>query len=376
MSQPLPQAMQQVVERLLAFIGQDTCTEAQFNAMALDLFAFQFEHNAPLRNFCQRRGLTPRRVQHWQDIPAVPISAFKDATLTCLDAEHCERVFMTSGTSRGEIKGRNYHPTIAVWDLSMRSNFARRFVQKLSRDYGSGAKRMPMLLLFPDESQTQNSSLARYLTQAAQSFGETQGALRNQCFVSAQGLDIESLRRVLDIAIAQAKPVALLGASYSFVHLMDAFQAEGKSYRLPLGSMILDTGGYKNQARDLALDAFYEGLSKAFGVRREHCINMYGMTELSSQFYDKGNATLPSVKSGPHWLRTRVLDPLTGLDMPSGEVGLLAHYDLANFNASLAILTEDVGIAVEGGFQLLGRAQGAQAKGCSLAVQEFLELSR
>jgi hypothetical protein len=100
------------------------------------------------------------------------------------------------------------------------------------------------------------------------------------------------------------------------------------------------------------------------------------MTELSSQFYDDGNDVVPSVKSGPHWIRSRVIDPVTGREMPKGERGILVHCDLANFNSVTTILTEDVGVEVDGGFLLLGRAEGAQAKGCSLAVEEFLQAAR
>jgi acyl-CoA synthetase (AMP-forming)/AMP-acid ligase II len=177
-------------------------------------------------------------------------------------------------------------------------------------------------------------------------------------------------------AVKQGQPIAILGASASFVHLVDALQARGTRYELPPGSRILDTGGYKGQSRELAPDAFYDALAQSFGVPRERCINMYGMTELSSQFYDDGNAVVPSVKSGPHWVRTRVVDPLTGRDVPAGQRGVLVHCDLANFNSATTILTEDVGVATAGGFLLLGRAQGAEAKGCSLAVQEFLEAAR
>ena len=99
---------------------------------------------------------------------------------------------------------------------------------------------------------------------------------------------------------------------------------------------------------------------------------MYGMTELSSQFYDNGNAESPSVKSGPHWIRTRVVNPLTGEDVAAGETGVLVHHDLAHFNSVSALMTEDAGVAVAGGFQLLGRVKGADAKGCSLAMAEFL----
>jgi hypothetical protein len=365
MSAALPAAMQQVVDRLLAFLAQDGCTDAEFDALARDLFAFQFEQDAPYRRFCQRRGLVPRRVTGWRDIPPVPISAFKDATLSCIAPEDCERVFMTSGTTRGDVKGRNYHPTIAVWDQSMQRNFARRFMR--------GTARLPMVLLFPDESEMRNSSLARYLSLGARTFG----AEGSRSYVSAAtGLDVDGVCRALEAAVAKGEPIALLGASYSFVHLLDALEQQGLRFALPAGSRILDTGGYKRQARDVPLDAFYGSLVEAFAVPREHCINMYGMTELSSQFYDDGNARLPAVKSGPHWSRTRVLDPLTGRDMPPGERGVLAHCDLANFNSATTILTEDVGVAVDGGFLLLGRAEGAEAKGCSLAVQEFLEAAR
>jgi hypothetical protein len=150
----------------------------------------------------------------------------------------------------------------------------------------------------------------------------------------------------------------------------------GESFRLPAGSRILDTGGYKGHSRELPLDEFYRRLCAAFGVPRERCINMYGMTELSTQLYDEGNALVPSVKSGPHWIRSRMVDPLSGREVPAGERGILVHCDLANFNSVTSILTEDVGVAVEGGFLLLGRAEGAQAKGCSLAVQEFLQAAR
>lgn len=357
----LPAAMRTLVERLLAFLAQDGCTDAQFDALASELFAYQWAHDEALRRFYQRRGVTPRRVAGWRDIPPVPISAFKDATLSCVPPQDCERIFMTSGTTRGDVKGRNHHPVMDVWDQSMRGNFARRFMQ--------GAPRMPMVTLFPSEDVLGNSSLARYLSLAARAFG-TPGS---GSFMGPDGLDVDGVCQALQDAVTRAQPIALLGASYSFVHLMDALAERGLRFALPEGSRLLDTGGYKRQARELPLDEFYDSLAAAFGVPRGRCINMYGMTELSSQFYDAGNATVPSVKSGPHWIRTRVLDPLTGQDVPAGQRGVLAHCDLANFNSATTILTEDVGVAVAGGFLLLGRAEGADAKGCSIAVQEFLE---
>jgi hypothetical protein len=157
------------------------------------------------------------------------------------------------------------------------------------------------------------------------------------------------------------------------VHALDELQRRGIKVCLPAGSWILDTGGFKGQSRELELNEFYDALSETFGVPRNRCINMYGMTELSTQFYDKGNDVCPSVKTGPHWIKTRVVNPLTGVAVAKGETGILAHTDLANFNSVMTLLTEDSGIETDDGFLLLGRAAGAQAQGCSMAVDEFLK---
>jgi hypothetical protein len=232
--------------------------------------------------------------------------------------------------------------------------------------------RLPMGILFPTETLRQNSSLAHYLGLAVQHFGSADSAY----FLDQSGLRTDALCAALQKAEQSKQPFALLGASYSFVHLMDELQARGLSFALPQGSRILDTGGFKGQSRDIPMDDFYAQLSATFGIDRRQCINMYGMTELSTQFYDAGNRSVPSVKRGPHWLRSRVLDPMTGQEVARGERGILAHTDLANFNSVTTILTEDVGVASDDGFVLLGRAQGAEAKGCSLAVEDFLKAAR
>jgi hypothetical protein len=353
-----------LVSELLAFIARDEAPEADFNALALCLFAQQFQHNPAFQKFCQQRGRTPRSVKSWREIPAVPINGFKDLTLSCVPPDLCARVFQTSGTTRGDVKGRHWHPDLAVYDLSMTRNFGARFM--------AGRERMRLGLLFPNEQLMPNSSLAHYLALALHTFGTPE----SRYYLDSEGLQLDALCETLAQVQRSGEPLALLGASYSFVHLMGALQARGLRFQLPAGSRLLDTGGFKGQSREMDMDTFYEQLASTFGVPRGACINMYGMTELSTQFYDAGNATLPAVKSGPHWIRSRVLDPLTGQEVPKGERGILAHTDLGNYNSVTTILTEDVGVQVDGGFLLLGRAQGAQAKGCSLAVDEFLKAAR
>lgn len=372
----LPPDTQALVAALLAFIDSDGCTDEEFDAMAVRVFAHQYAGDGPYRRFCQGRAITPRKVRGWRDLPAVPITAFKETTLSVAPVDRCERVFMTSGTTRAESRGKHHHPTLAVYDRSMIRNFASRFM--------GVDQRLPMAILFPDEQEMPNSSLAHYLSLAVKHFG----AAESDHFVSINGADIDGFCRWLADMQSRGQPCAVLGASYGFVHMIDAFAARrergerderderGEQFALPPGSRVLDTGGYKRQSRELPLDAFYDAVSAMFDVPRERCINMYGMTELSTQFYDDGNAALPSVKSGPHWIRSRAIDPLTGRDVPFGERGVLVHCDVANFNSTTTILTEDVGRMVAGGFELLGRVEGAVAKGCSLAVEAFLDAAR
>ena len=353
-----------LITDLLAFMQAESPSEDEFNALALQLFGHQYRLNLPFQRFCQQRGMTARTVRTWRDIPAVPINGFKELTLSCVAPANAERIFMTSGTTQGDVKGKHYHPLLTVYDESMRRNFAQRFM--------AGQPAIRMGILFPTEELLQNSSLAHYLALAVKEFGTPQ----SHYLLTQEGLDFERLIAELERAEQTTEPYALLGASYSFVHILDELHRRGRSFSLPKSSRILDTGGFKGQSRELSMEDFYAQLSSTLGIDRSDCINMYGMTELSTQFYDAGNATLPSVKSGPHWIKTRVVDPLSGHDVPPGARGVLAHCDLANFNSVTTILTEDVGVAVTGGFLLLGRAQGSAARGCSLAVEEFLKAAR
>lgn len=356
-----PGLAQELLTDLMHFMRHPQSGDDAFNRLALRLFEHQFRHNLALQRYCRQVGKTLRTVRHWHDIPAVPIDAFKELTLSCVPPEQCERVFMTSGTTRAETRGRHYHPHLHVYDLSMKLHFAERFMR--------GAERLPMGILFPDEDAMPNSSLAHYLALARSEFGTPE----SRYFVNSEGMDIDGLCQALEQAQDEGRPYALLGATYSFVHVFDALQQRGLRFRLPPGSRLFDTGGFKGRSRELDLADFYRKMSDFFGVPAEACTNMYGMTELSTQFYDDGNATQPAVKSGPHWIRSRTVDPLTGQDVPPGERGVLVHCDLANFNSTTTILTEDVGVMVEGGFLLLGRAEGAQAKGCSMAMDAFLQ---
>jgi hypothetical protein len=354
---------QEIVNSVLSFLKNPSASEDEFNEQALRLFDHQFRNNLPYQLYCRQKGKTLRMVKNWRDIPAVPINAFKELPLSCEDPTSIEDVFMTSGTTKG-IRGKHYHPTLAVYDQSMILNFRERFMKNVDR--------IRMGILFPTEQEMTNSSLSHYLALAFKHFGTKE----SRYFVNEGGLMIEDLIKELEGAEKSSKPYALLGASFSFVHLFEELNKRGKTFSLPKGSRILDTGGFKNQSKELDLETFYNQLSASLGVERSKCINMYGMTELSTQFYDSGNEVVPSIKSGPHWIKTKIVNPITGEEVPKGERGVLVHCDLANFNSVITILTEDMGMDHSNGFLLLGRVKGADAKGCSMAVDEFLQAAK
>jgi hypothetical protein len=200
--------------------------------------------------------------------------------------------------------------------------------------------------------------------------------------LDVHGLNVDKLTMALQQSATSGQPVCLLGTSFAFVHALDTFAASQQTFALPAGSRIMDTGGFKGQSRELTRTELYGLFQQYLGVPETHCVNMYGMSEFSSQFLDntlrlawRGTPTTLA-KENPPWTRTLVVDPETLQPVPRGQRGLLLHYDLANTNSVLAILTEDVGLEIDHGFVLLGRAQDSEARGCSLAIDEMLLATR
>jgi propanol-preferring alcohol dehydrogenase len=344
-------------------------SDDEFNALAMRLFAYQFEQNAPYRAFCSRRGRTPETVAHWREVPAVPISAFKEALLACEPVNGAQE-FNSSGTTRPERKSRHFHPSLAVYDLNARLSYQAHMVP-------DGA-RLPTFVLFPPPTQMPNSSLAYWLAMMARDFSDGGG----RWFVGAEGLDGPALVRALREAELAGQAVCILAASFGLVHFLDHCEREGVRFDLPPGSRLMDTGGYKGQSRELTQEALYGLARTTLGIEDDFVVNMYGLTEHSTQFLD---AVLrnrvrgirgPRYKTVPPWARTLVLDPDTLRPVPPGQLGLLFHFDLANRASVMAVLSEDVGYECEDGFVLLGRAQGTEARGCSIAVDELINAMR
>jgi hypothetical protein len=347
--------------------GSPGAADAAFDRVARDVFAFQAANNAPYGRFCRRRGVLPEAVDSWEAIPPVPAAAFKDVELT---AGRWTRVFTTSGTTRGSGKrGRHLLPELALYEASWVEPFRRHLLP--DRDA------IVILSLIPPLEVLPQSSLSFMADRAVRRFG-----IRGSgWFLGADGLDDGGLHEAATRSETSGEPVLLLGTALAFLQWKSVLEISGRRYALPPGSRIMDTGGFKGRVREASRDLLLEFYADRLGVPWTHVAGEYGMTELCSQFYEPSLALAAAgvhapqrarTFMGPPWTRTRVLDPDILAPLPHGQPGLLAHWDLANAWTVLAVVTEDLGVWEGGGFRLLGRAAGAELRGCSLATEELL----
>ena len=345
--------MDRLAPKIISFLRTG---QGHFEDLALELFAYQFEKNRPYQAYCRMQNITPDAVRRWQDIPAVPIGAFKSAELATLPAGQAAAVFESSGTMVA-VKSRHILKTLTYYEMSLKSGFEKEILPDNAR--------MPFFILAPSPAEAPHSSLSWMLDVVRRTYG----ALGSAYLVARGRLDEWRLASLLAKAEAAQQPVALLGTTIAFLAFFDHAAQTGKTYRLAPGSRLMDTGGLKTDKRETTRPTFVKQAEDLFDIPPNLCINEYGMCELSSQFYGCGAS---SYLEGPPWTRTLVIDSATGRPTPSGKPGLLRHFDLANVDSVLAIQTEDVGIEEENGFVLQGRDPSAEVKGCSLSAEAFI----
>jgi len=338
-----------------------------FQDLARRLFRWQFERNHPYQRFCLGRGVTPQNLESWTDIPAVPTDVFKAIDLVDGPLEAVQRTFLTSGTTRGQTRGRHHFPTLSLYAAAALSTFDHFCLPD--------GMRLPLFALLPSEQELPESSLSHMAALVM----EQLGASESRFFWKGNQLDISSLNEALKALCTRSQPVMLLGTAFAFVHWFDETPAGALS--LPPGSRVMETGGLKGRAREISRDALYAQIQSRLGLPKEAIISEYGMTELSSQLYDGafrathlGQSVQPGLQ-GPPWLRFRVMDPIRLEPVPDGEIGLIQLFDLANLHSVSAIQTADLGVIQEGRLELLGRAPDAEARGCSLTAEELLKMS-
>jgi hypothetical protein len=346
--------------------------EVAFERLALRVFEYQYAENEPYRKYCERRNLSPASVTRWCDVPAVPTAAFKEVPLVCGDPKEAEFVFRTSGTSQGpEKRGAHYVRDLTPYTAAALPNFQTHLLPD--------GNRMKMLVLGPTQDLAPDSSLTWMFELVRREFGTRDSGF----FVDGEGLRLDALMSELAESETLQRPVMILGTAAAMAHLLEALNAHRRHFRLPLGSRAMETGGFKGDRREISRDEFYAQVTDRLGLSEFYCVAEYGMTELCSQFYDNvlreravGGNPRTRHKVVPAWVRTQVVEAEVLEPLPAGRIGLLRHLDLANLESVMAIQTDDLGIACGEGFEILGRASGAELRGCSIAMDEWLTSQR
>ena len=408
-------------------------SDADFDQLARHLFALQYANVPVYQRLCQNRGITPETLPHWHAIPAISTSAFKGCDLSSIPPNERTHAFHSSGTT-GQNHSRHFHnnSSLAIYHASLLPWFQTHFSsdrdfpsRQSSPNIGSSlhseaaadvratgtsrsglqpsdAKKNSIELIFltPPPQEAPHSSLIHMFETIRVEYGGNIGSFVGK--TSADGswiLDFDQLTQKLEAACSQNYPVGLFGTAFSFVHLLDHFEANKFSYRLPSGSRALETGGYKGRTRTLPKSGLHANITRRLAISETHILCEYGMSELSSQAYDR---VIPSLRSSqrqlaqtstlnkdqkfeptdigcyeikeninrvfhfPPWARCRVISPETGREVAEGETGLLCIFDLANVYSVMAIQTEDLAVRRGSGFELVGRAPAAEPRGCSL----------
>jgi hypothetical protein len=318
--------------------------EERFEPLALKIFEFQRERNPIYAQYCDSLGV---EVDSWKRIPAVPQQAFKRTELRSFPSEATTFEFRTSGTT-GEGYGRHFFPSLNLYEAAIQ--FGWQFFR---------LPRNPFALLMQSPEDAPFSSLSRM-------GGFLTAGQRDRFFITKGGaLEIDRLQKFLG-SINQ--PITLFGTALAFLNL------DSPELRLPAGSVLMETGGFKGSGREVAKEVLYEQLSQSFGIPTSAIWNEYGMTELSSQFYSSG---IGNSHRGPPWLRFSVTDPETNEEAEIGRIGLVKIIDLANLWSVAAIQTQDLAVAQsDGEFILHGRDPEALPRGCSQAMDDLLRRSQ
>jgi hypothetical protein len=340
--------------------------ERRFEALALELFAHQYERVPAYRAYCDAVGRTPATVATSDRVPHLPVEAWKRARIATFRAATTRATFHTSGTTQGTrgAPGVLELDSLSLYDLAL----ARGFRHHVLPDRDA----MRLLILAPTVLEAPNSSLSYMLDVVSRRYGAAGSA---NLFGDGEVRWLD-LRDALAAACEAREPVCLLATAFVWVGLLDRARQEGFRIALPAASRAFETGGYKGRVRELSRADLHAGIEQVFGIPRAHVVVEYGMTELGSQYYTLGlrRALLgeppgDDAWSYPAWLRPRLLDAESNLPRDCGDanaVGLLAHHDLANRGSVAAVLTADLGSPVGPSFELLGRCPRAELRGCGL----------
>lgn len=314
----------------------DISSPEVFDDLALKVFRYQYSNVEPYSKFCDLLKVDVERINRARDIPFLPIEIFKQFPVLSAEREPVME-FSSSGTT-GQVRSKRL---VADPDLYLQS-----FRQCFRIFYGE-PKQYTILALLPSYQERDDSSLIYMVAHLiAESKQPDSGFYLN---------DSDALIEKLHGLEQRNKKVLLMGVSYALLDLLETHSFQLKN------TIIMETGGMKGRRKEMIREALHQRLKKGFGVTEIH--SEYGMTELFSQAYSKGNGIFEC----PPWMRVLSRDPENPLEFISGQTGGINVIDLANINACSFIATQDLGkVYDDGSFEILGRFDTSDIRGCNL----------
>jgi len=314
-------------------------TSQEFESIALDVFRFQIEKNPVYSIFCEHLGRTKNNITSFKEIPFLPIAFFKSKKVVSSNKIE-QAIFSSSGTT-GQITSKHYVTDIALYEKSYLKGF-ESFYGDVS-DYC-------VLALLPSYLERSGSSLIYMVDDLIKKSNHGDSGF----YLDENDVLIEKLIR-LD---SQGKKVLLIGVSFALLDLVEKHQLNLKN------TIVMETGGMKGRRKELIREELHDILKNGFGTKSIH--SEYGMTELLSQAYSQGNG----IFKNPPWMKILIRDtedPLTLQEI--GKTGGVNVIDLANINSCSFIATQDLGKNYnDGSFEILGRFDDSDIRGCNLMV--------
>ena len=315
--------------------------QSDFLETALEIFNYQYNKNTVYQDYINSLRKKPEEVNSLGSIPFLPVEFFRNQQIISGNRQ-VEMIFESSGTT-GVTPGKHFVTDISLYEESFLSAF-RLF-------YGDPEEFLIAALL-PSYTEREGSSLV-YMADhlIKKSLNPLSGFYRS---------NISDLIHTIETAIKSNQKTLLLGVSFALLDL-----AENQSPDLS-GVTVMETGGMKGRRKEITRHEMHAILKDKFNVPFIH--SEYGMTELLSQAYSKGDGIFYC----PPWMKILIRDPqdpLSVIEEPE-RTGGINIIDLANINSCSFIATGDLGkLHEDGGFEVLGRFDNSDIRGCNLLAE-------
>ena len=317
----------------------DIKNHSEFKKQCLDIYNFQYENNMVYQNYCNMICEDPTDVNEINKIPFLPISFFK--TKKILSTDNFEKVFYSSGTTTNS-RSKHFISSLKLYQKSFINNFKLNY---------SDITQYTILALLPNYYDNKDSSLIYMIEKLIKLSKSKESGFFLDNYVNLS-------KKLIELDTKKERKTILIGVPYALLDMIDFNQFQLNN------TIIMETGGMKGRRKEMVRTELHEKLKRGFGVSKIH--SEYGMTELLSQAYSKGDGIFKT----PSWMKViiRDINDAQNLDFnkKSGAINII---DLANYNSCSFIATDDMGKYINNDeFELIGRVDNSDIRGCNLLV--------